>query len=82
MCRVVAKAKACRKPMEKEVNERLAKAKNGWVMLALVLLMMVGGIALFSVSANANCWKNSADARAILSCRPVAECRAAPEISN
>ena len=37
--------------MEKEVNERLAKAKNGWVMLALVLLMMVGGIALFSVSA-------------------------------
>ena len=36
--------------MEKEVNERLAKAKNGWVMLALVLLMMVGGIALFSVS--------------------------------
>ena len=37
--------------MEKEVNERLAKAKNGLVMLALVLLMMVGGIALFSVSA-------------------------------
>lgn len=37
--------------MEHEVNERPAREKNGWVMLFVVLFLIVGGIALFSVGA-------------------------------
>ena len=37
--------------MEKEINERPAREKNGWAMLAVVLLMIVGGIAMFAVGA-------------------------------
>ncbi len=36
--------------MEREVEERRAKAANGWVMLFIVLLIMFGGIALFCVA--------------------------------
>ena len=37
--------------MEKEINERAAHEKNGWVMLAVVLLMIVGGIVMFAFGA-------------------------------
>ena len=37
--------------MEKEINERRAHEKNGWVMLFVVLLMIVGGFVLFSFGA-------------------------------
>ncbi|HIX08820.1 MAG TPA: SPFH domain-containing protein [Firmicutes bacterium] len=37
--------------MEKEINEKRAREKNGWVMLVVVLLVMIGGIAMFAVGA-------------------------------
>ena len=37
--------------MEREINERAAHEKNGWVMLAVVLLMIVGGIVMFAFGA-------------------------------
>lgn len=37
--------------MEKEINERRAHEKNGWAMLFVVLLMIVGGFVLFSFGA-------------------------------
>ncbi len=37
--------------MEREIKELPAREKNGWAMLAVVLLMIAGGIAAFSVGA-------------------------------
>lgn len=37
--------------MEKEINEKRAREKNGWVMLVVVLIVMIGGIAMFAVGA-------------------------------
>ena len=35
--------------MNQEINERHAREKNGWVMLAVILLMVVAGVAMFAV---------------------------------
>ena len=35
--------------MDKEFNEKPAREKNGWAMLVLTLIMIVGGLAMFSV---------------------------------
>ena len=37
--------------MEKEINEKRAREKNGWVMLAVEILLIAAGIAMFAVSA-------------------------------
>ena len=37
--------------MEHEIAERPAREKNGWVMLFVVLLVIIGGLALFCVGA-------------------------------
>ncbi len=37
--------------MQNEVTERTAHEKNGWAMLAIVLLLLAGGIAMFVIGA-------------------------------